>query len=136
MASVANRAHCRRNPRAKKEKGQSRRELSERLDVGRPEMFGGLLRLLIRLPGPCLPVAPFVTMAIGERKSADGSGVAPLSRIHKEVDSGGAGGSDFVTTTVETWSGGRSENETPETLITTTVLRIGHLSGCIGPTEN
>ena len=43
MASVANRAHCRRNPRAKKEKGQSRRELSERLDVGRPEMFGGLL---------------------------------------------------------------------------------------------
>src|SRR6516164_5420157 len=37
MAGAANRAHCRSNPR----KERSRRELSERLDVGRPEMFGG-----------------------------------------------------------------------------------------------
>src|SRR5262249_42260956 len=43
MANVANRAHFRRNPRGRKEKGKSRREISERLDVGRPEMFGGAL---------------------------------------------------------------------------------------------
>jgi hypothetical protein len=39
-ADVADRAHFRRNPRGRK-KRQSRRELSERLEVGRPEMFGG-----------------------------------------------------------------------------------------------
>jgi hypothetical protein len=38
--SVANRTHSRKNPRGKKERGQSWRELSERMEVGRPNVRG------------------------------------------------------------------------------------------------